>query len=63
MLNNFRQRLSVDQIGGRFAVVRREQWVQADGTHRLNVIMADGPFDDRAGAERAKDLIEARAAL
>lgn len=58
-MKNFRQWLTVDELGGKFAVVRREQW-ERRGVVVANAVMADGPFSDRAGAERARDLIEAR---
>lgn len=63
-MKNFRQWLTVDDLGGKYAVVRREQW-ERSGTAALasivrNAIMADGPFEDRADAERARDLIEER---
>lgn len=57
-MKNFCQWLTVEEIGGRFAVVRREKWDLGS-----NAVMADGPFDDRGSAEREKDLIEKRERL
>ena len=54
-MKEFRQWLAVEPLNGKFAVVRREQWDKG-----ANAILADGPFDDQAEAERARDLIEAR---
>lgn len=64
-MRNFRQWLTVDEIGGQFVVVRRERWERNDPAAIASfggaAVLADGPFADRAGAERAKDLIKARA--
>lgn len=63
-MKNFLQWLTVEELGGQFAVVRREQWERPspDAIVSLvrNAILADGPFVDRATAERARDAIEGR---
>lgn len=65
-MKNFRQWLTVDEIGGQFVVVRRERWEHdnplAIASFAGAAVLADGPFADYAAAACAKDLIEARAA-
>ncbi len=64
-MKNFRQWLTVDEIAGQFVVVRRERWERDNPSAIASfagvAVLADGPFADRAGAQRAKDLIEERA--
>jgi hypothetical protein len=66
MIKNFRQWLTVDEIAGQFVVVRRERWERdnpaAIASFAGVAVLADGPFGDRADAERAKDRIKAQAA-
>lgn len=62
-MKDFHSTLSVEALGGKFAVVRVEQWRTDDVKAAVvrNKIMADGPFDTREDADRKLRQIDARA--